>query len=572
MSQGDGVTVNLVFQSGFPMEIFKKQRLSVMVPMRDGVKLSCDIRFPDGEGAFPVILDRTPYNKAFDLVSDDVARWTSQGYVYLRQDCRGKHESEGTMEPMCQEMADGADTIDWIARQEFCNGQVAMTGESYCGWTQLAAASMNPPALKAITPHVMSSEGVDFTTSGGGIRDTTPIWWLLLNTNRGQMADPVGDWDGFFKNLPVNRLDETIGFEPMRAFREALDPATAAAYRKKSEILQGLETCDVPILLGVGWYDVFAAGSMEDAARLVGLKDNVRVVAGPWGHSLATSTTCGELDFGVGSMLDLKRIRNEFIAHYLKGTPLPAELEKPILYFLMGSNVWKSADGWPPSETEEQSFFIGSGRSANSLFGDGTLSKEQPAGMETDRYAHDPLNPVPAIGGAWLPLHAPIGPMDQRPAERRDDVLCYTTEILGEPLDLAGIPRAELFVESSAVDTDFFVRLCDVYPDGRSMLVCDGGRALRFREGLDREKLATPGTCYPLTVTLASTAIRIPKGHRLRVEIASSCFPRYVRNLNSGKNPMEETEADAVVAEQVIHHSAGKPSKIILPVLHSAER
>jgi len=553
--------------------IFSKQKLSVMVPMRDGIKLSCDIRFPEGDAPAPVILDRTPYNKAFDLLSDDVVRWISQGYVYLRQDCRGKHESEGILEPMSQEILDGADMIDWIARQDFCNGQVAMTGESYCGWTQLAAASTNPAALKAITPHVMSSEGVDFTTSGGGIRDITPIWWLLLNTNRGQMADPVGDWDTFYKNLPVNRLDETLGFEPMPAFRDALDPATAVQYRKKREILHGLETCDVPILLGVGWYDVFAAGSMKDAAHLIELRkqqgrDDYRVVIGPWGHSLASSTTCGDLDFGLESMIDLQRLRNGFIAHYLKKTPLPAELEKPIYYFQMGSNVWKSTDCWPPEGSCDKAFFIGSTQGANSLYGDGTLSEEECDGSPADHYRYDPLHPVPAIGGAWLSLHAPAGPMDQRPAERRDDVLCYTSEELLEPLDLAGIPRAELFVESSAVDTDFFVRLCEVYPDGRSMLVCDGGMSLRCRNGADKNEPGTPGECHLLQIELASTAIRIMPGHRLRVEITSSCFPRYVRNLNSARHPLEETESDAVVAEQTIHHSAGRPSKIILPVLN----
>jgi len=549
------------------MEIYEKQKLSVMVPMRDGVKLSCDIRFPDGTGPFPVILDRTPYNKAFDLVSDDVVRWTKQGYVYLRQDCRGKHESEGVMEPMSQEITDGADTIEWIAQQDFCNGQVAMTGESYCGWTQLAAASTNPSALKAITPHVMSTEGVDFTTSGGGIRDITPIWWLLLNTNRGQMADPIGDWEGFYRNLPVNRLDEVAGFGVVKAFREALDPTTAVEYREKREILQGLESCDVPILLCVGWYDVFAAGSMKDAAHLIGLKDNYRVIAGPWGHSLATNTKCGDLDFGSGSMLNLEKIRNDFIAHHLGGTPMPAELEKPIHYFMMGSKVWKSADCWPPAESEGQSYFIDSARSANSLHGDGTLSKKVPTGCASDEYQYDPLDPVPAIGGAWLSLHAPAGPMDQRPAERRDDVLCYTSEELAEPLELAGIPRAELFVETSAVDTDFFVRLCEVYPDGRSMLICDGGRRLRCREDIDQEIPVIPGECYRLDIALASTAIRIPAGHRWRIEITSSCFPRYVRNLNSEKDPLEETEDDAVVARQTIHHSEDKPSKIILPIL-----
>ncbi|RKX45912.1 MAG: hypothetical protein DRP64_04015 [Verrucomicrobia bacterium] len=550
------------------MELFTKQKLSMMVPMRDGIRLSCDIRFPDGDGPFPVVLERTPYNKALDLLSEEVGRWTSQGYAFVCQDCRGRHESEGVMEPMSQEILDGVDTVDWIARQDFCNGQVVMTGESYCGWTQLAAASTSPSALKAITPCVMNSEAMDSSFTTGGIIDTTPVWWLLLNTNRGQMADPVGDWDSFYKNLPINRLDETLGFEPMPAFREALDPATAVGYRKKREIFQGLETCDVPILLCVGWYDVFASGSMKDAAHLIQQKADCRVIAGPWGHSLATGTTCGDLDFGQGSMLDMKKLRNEFIAHHLKGTPLPTELGKPIHYFLMGSNVWKGADCWPPAESEEQSFFIDSVRSANSLFGDGMLSKKPPSGRASDEYQYDPLNPVPAIGGAWLSLHAPAGPMDQRPAERRDDVLCYTSDELLEPLDLAGIPRAELFVESSAVDTDFFVRLCEVYPDGRSMLVCDGGMSLRCRNGADRNEPNKPGECHLLRIELASTAIRIMPGHQLRVEITSSCFPRYVRNLNSATHPLEETESDAVIAEQTIHHSTGRPSKIILPVLN----
>lgn len=555
------------------MKKIVNQKLSIMVPMRDGVKLSCDIRFPNGKGPFPVILKRNPYNKAVNLTAEAVTRWTSQGYVYIEQDCRGKHESEGVMEPFSQEINDGADTINWIARQDFCNGNVGMTGESYCGWTQLAAASANPLALKAITPQVMSTDNMDSTATSGGIRDTIFLWWLLLNTNRGQMADPIGNWDEFFKQLPVNQLDEILGFEPMQTFRDALDPATVKEYRQKSEILSGLESCDVPILLGIGWYDVFAAGSMKDAARLIELrkqqgKDNYRIIAGPWGHSLATSTKCGDIDFGQVSMINLPQIRSDFIAHYIKGTPLPSELKKPIYYFLMGSGEWKSADCWPPAEAKEKEFHIGAVHAANSLFGDGFLSKSLPSGCPTDEYTYDPLNPVPAIGGAGLWPNATIGPMDQRPAERRDDVLCYTTAVLDKPLNIAGIPRAELFVETSAVDTDFFVRLCDVYPDGRSMLICDGGHSLRYRDGLAREKPAVPGKCYPLKIELASTAISILPGHQLRVEITSSCLPRYVRNLNSGKNPLVETEADAVIAKQKIHHSATKPSKIILPVLN----
>jgi len=551
-----------------------KQKLSYMIPMRDGVRLSCDIRFPKGEGRFPVVLFRTPYNKARDLLDPEVTRWTDQGYVFVAQDCRGRHESEGHFEPMIQDAADGVDTIQWIREQPFCNGQVCMTGASYCGWTQLAAASSNPAGLEAILPQVMTTEKMDSRTSFGGIKGMLNVWWLLLNTNRSQMADPVGDWDSFLAQLPVNRLDETLGFHPIPAFRKALDPQMSADMWENHSILQGLDSCDVPICLGVGWFDVFSGGAMRDASRLIALRkgqgqDDFRVIAGPWGHGLCEKTECGELDFGSDSLIDLMGLQNAFVAHQLKGTPLPEELGKSVLYFLMGTNVWKQADNWPPSECVEKTFFLDSEGKANSHLGDGQLSAESPNCSGSDHYICNPLDPVPSIGGASLFLHAPAGPMDQRPAEERDDVLCYTSEELDKAVTIVGIPRAEIFVETSAVDTDFFVRICDVYPDGRSMLVTDGGMRMAHREEMASPVPVIPGECYKLEIDLTSTAMCFLPGHRLRIEITSSCFPRFIRNLNSAKDPTEEIESDAVIARQIVHHSTDRLSRLILPILDS---
>ena len=545
-----------------------------MVPMRDGVNLSTDIRFPEGDGPFPVILYRTPYNKALDLKDPRISRWIREGYVFVAQDCRGRHESEGHFLPRIQEVEDGADMVAWIREQPFCNGQVATTGESYCGWTQLATAAAHPDGLVAILPQVMSTDAVESRDHFVGQTGMTAVWWAILNTNRSQMADPVGDWDRFLAQLPVNKLDELLGFSAIPAFKLALDRDSMREHREALSVLSKLEKSDLPILLSTGWYDVYGSGTVRDASRLIAARkrrgiDTVRLIVGPWGHGLCQSTQLGDLNFGAGSLINLSGLQNAFVRHYIRGTDLPEELRKAVTYFLMGANEWRSADQWPPAECDERVYYFDAIRGANSLTGDGRLSMKAPIGREKDEYTYNPLDPTPSIGGSGLFLHAPAGPMDQRPAERRDDVLCYTSRTFTEPLPIVGIPVAELQVSTSAVDTDFFVRICDVHPDGRSILISDGGMRLASRGGEGTLEPAVPGEVYRLTIELGSTAISLQPGHRLRVEVTSSCFPRFVRNLNSGKEPVEETASDAVVAHQQLFHSPERPCRIILPILRN---
>jgi putative CocE/NonD family hydrolase len=278
---------------------------------------------------------------------------------------------------------------------------------------------------------------------------------------------------------------------------------------------------------------------------------------GPWGHGLNTRTL-GQLDFGPQAVIDLESLERRWLDRWVRDEENGVEHEAPVRLFIMGTNVWREEWEWPLSRARETAWYLASGGRANSLFGDGTLSDTPVDGVETDGYLYNPENPVPALDG---------GPQDHAPIERRDDVLVFTGPELREPLEVTGDITAVLYATSDAPDTDFVVRLCDVHPDGRSINICDGIMRARYREGLDQEVLMTPGTIYEFEITMGVTANTFLPGHRLRLEITSSCFPRFNRNLNTGE-PIA-TGTNMQHARQTIYHSRAYPSRVLLPVVSS---
>jgi len=545
-----------------------KQMMNVMVPMRDGVRLSCDIRLPDGPGPFPAALVRNPYNKAVPATDPVLRDYLAGGYAHVVQDVRGKHESEGVYRPFAQEAEDGHDTVMWVAGRPWCNGDVVMTGGSYCSWTQLAAAREAPEPLRAVAPSFMGSDPYRDIMFSGGVPVLPMAWWAILNSGRSQREEVCDNWPRAFGTLPLCRLDETVGC-PAPALHEWLDHPARDAYWRAMSVEPRYGAVRAAMLLVGGWYDPFCPGmvraycGMAAAGRDAG-RDDVRLRIGPWGHDMAPGRTLEGIDFGPSSVRDIRGMHRAFFDAALGRAAIPDDLRAPVEVFVMGRNQWRQADRWPPAGTQATAWHLGGGGAANSLFGNGALLPGAGDDADRDQFTFNPQAPVPAIGGAHLLQDRPLGPHDQRPAERRDDVLCYTGEPLAAPVEIIGPVRAELHVSSSAPDTDFVSRLCDVHPDGRSIILCDGVLRTRFREGLDREVLMTPGEVYRLEIDMGATAHAFLPGHRIRVEITSSCFPKWAPNPNTGGDAAREESA--VVARQTVYHSARYPSNVTLPV------
>lgn len=544
-----------------------KQLIHVPVPMRDGVNLSADVRIPDGRGPFPAVLMRSPYSNSGFMPGD--AAFVGSGYALVKQDCRGRFDSDGCFNPL-REDADGHDTIEWIRRQPWCDGRIGMTGGSYIGLTQLTAAWTKPAGLRAITPAVMGNDLFkDLIYTNGVLNLTIALGWGAGVAGRTGQSNETTDWPRVFRHLPLMTMDEAAGYR-LDYLREWLSHPTHDDYWKAASVEHHYADFDVPVLHAGGWFDMYANGVVRNFCGIRergGPRARVaqKLIMGPWPHGLG-GRQVGQMDFGDQAVVGMESIYRRWLDRWVKGDANGIDREPPVRIFVMGENVWRDEHEWPLARTRETSFFLASGDSANSLYGDGALRSEPTAGSESDTYVYNPDNPVPTAGGcAYL---APGGPTDHAPVERRNDVLVYTGEPLRQAMEVTGFVRLALFAASDAPDTDFVARLCDVYPDGRSMLVCDGIVRARFREGLDREVLMNPGTVYEFEVDMGATSIVFPEGHQIRLEITSSCFPRFARNLNTGEPSATGTRWQ--VARQTVRHSRAHPSRLILPVIPRA--
>lgn len=507
-----------------------------MVPMRDGVRLSTAVVLPEGERPWPVVFSRTPYGKSGPL--GNAAQIVRRGYARVVQDTRGRFDSEGLDSPFINdgwgELRDGYDTIEWIANQPWCDGNVGMTGGSALGITQYLAAGAGHPALKCCHVVVAPASLYHQAAFPGGAFSKA----LVEDWTRGHRFSAEGV--EFMFNRPL--------YDDMWATVDLTARAPQVS---------------VPMMHQGGWYDVFAQGTL-DAFRALqheggeGARGNQILVMGPWGHG---SRPVGELEFPDNALRNPSYAMLEaWFERWFTGRPTPALEGPPVHYYVMGAcgepdapgNEWRRADDWP-IPAEEVSLY---------LRADGAATFEAPqeqVGAISFRY--DPANPVPTRGGCNLTI--PSGPMDQRPVEDRPDVLVFTTEPLAEPLEVTGRIFAELFVSSDSPDTDFTAKLTDVYPDGRSMLLCDGILRVRNREGFDREDFMEPGEVYQARVDLWSTSIIFNRGHRIRVAISSSNAPRFDPNPNTGAPFRADDERR--IATNTVHMDRERPSRIILP-------
>jgi hypothetical protein len=536
--------------------------------MRDGVELSADLYLPGSPRPVPVLVARTPYNKNTQLARDKAAWYAARGFGFAWMDVRGRGDSDGVFTPYRYEGPDGHDAVEWLAAQPWCTGQVATWGASYLGCIQLLTALTRPPHLAAMVVYVTPSDPwIEWPT---GLHVPQEICWHRMVSGRLLQYVDGTDWMEVYRHLPLLTMDEKAGFYAPHWREDLSHPPADRAYWQPVTYQDQLAGLDLPALHITGWYDDVQPGTLinfaalADGAATERARRAQRLVVGPWGHECSRNRPrqLGDIDFGPGADFDLDRYELRWLQHYLAGQDNGADAEPRAQIFVMGRNQWRAEDAWPLARTEWARYHLTSAGQANSRHGDGGLRREQPPGDEPpDVFKHDPADPVPFL---TEPSSAQIGgPDDYAQVQERADVLVYSTPPLAAEVEVTGPVRVELFASSSAPDTDFMAKLVDVHPDGYCQRLCDGMVRARFREGMDREVLMEPGTVYRFEIDLWSTSQVFLAGHRIRLEIASSAFPKYDRNLGTG-GPLG-TGTSHQPAQNTVWHTSAYPSALILP-------
>ena len=614
--------------------------LDLMVPMRDGVRLATDVYRPakDGEplsGAFPVVLQRTPYGKHDPELRRRTSEfWVRRGYAAVVQDCRGCHGSEGELYFLAQEAEDGHDTLVWLARQPWCNGKVGTHGTSYAAWTQSSMANLKPPLLAAMWPNMSGSHAYRSSVRHGGAMELRFLCWAYwhaaLNTSKalkrgGGVEEALNNVDmrDVLRHMPIKRGQTPLALAPNyeRWLFDVFTKADYSDYWKHPGL--GLAEhwdnhSDVPVSLSGGWYDSYTRSTWENYVGLSQRKKGpIRAIVGPWTHGELTleQSFAGDVEFGPEAALDsFQELQLRWFDCWLKGVDTGVADEPPLKLFIMGGGDghkteegrlfhggrWRTEEGWPLARTRYVDYY---------LQPQGGLAPQPPQVTDAfSRYVFDPENPVPTIGGNISSLSAlrslpftgaeiasvprplrvepivPAGAYDQReqpevfgakppylPLAARPDVLVFQTEVLAQDMEVTGPIEVQLYVASSAPDTDFTAKLVDVYPpnadypDGYAMNLTDSIMRARYRDSWSHPKMLDPGDVYLLTVIPYPTANLFKVGHRIRLDISSSNFPRFDVNPNTSEPIGLSTRTQ--MAENTVHHSATYPSKLVLPVI-----
>jgi putative CocE/NonD family hydrolase len=587
------------------------------VPMRDGVKLDANVYLPRGKGPFPVVLYRSPYltdmffTPGLMPINDFPAMLLANGYAIVHENERGRYWSGGEYEYLVRAGEDGYDTIDWISKQAWSNGKVGTFGCSSTAENQLKLSTVAHPAHAAaialgpgagigkIGPYAEQGN----TYRGGALQLLFASWYRSLiyygkygdprplypqdlsDETRGRIGEmfrlhpnvpvpPGFDWDKYFQSLPVRDLNKSSN-GPITDWDRFSTRTPGDDSWKDTPLANEGDKFGVPMLWGFSWYDI-AIGpnvALYNYAREHTSTDRAnnaqQMIIGPTSHCMfgaeKRQTVVGDRDVGDARYDYLTRFL-EWYDHWLKGIDNNALKRPKVEYYQMESSNWIKSDTFPVKGTKYVDYFLSSTGRANTLYGDGALSVQRPKQAPMDGFVYDPLRPVQTLGGGACCMGSvkATGSFDQSTLEMRNDILVYSTPPLEQDLTVAGFVEVELYVSSDAKDTDFTLKLIDVDPDGVAYNLDDNILRARYREGFDRQVFMKPGEVYKLTFAPMTTANTFKKGHRVRLEISSSNFPRYDRNLNTGGNNFDETKA--VVAHNEVHHSDRYPSRIRLPV------
>jgi putative CocE/NonD family hydrolase len=558
---------------------------NVAARMRDGVVLHADVYRPDTTEPLPALLERTPYSKNPSQEDTLFKRLAAKGFVVVVQDTRGRYTSEGVARPH-DEGEDGYDTIEWVAQLPYVNGRVGTFGGSYSATTQLLAAPLRPPHLVAIFPSSSYNSRYDMVFQGGAFYLADGLSW-----NLGQAVDvrrrehqPKADRDGaiglneserqsladqWYWHVPLKTMDAMELRHFMPAYFEMLSHPSYDAYWRTFDVEARHAEFEAPAFHLTGWYDTLLNGTIRNFtglrrhARTARARDGQRLVIGPWTHARPTlgTTKIGDVDFGASAGFDLESLIADWFDFWLKDKPTGVLSRAPVHLFVMGANVWRDEQDWPLARAVPTPFYFHSDGGANTRDGNGALSESKPADERADRFVYDPWNPVPTgQRGGYSKT-----PSDQREVERRRDVLVYSSAPLTQPIEVTGPIEVRVWAASSATDTDFTAKLVDVFPDGTARMLSDGILRARYRRGRTSPVLLTPGQPEEIVIDTGATSNLFAAGHRIRVEISSSNFPRFDRNPNTGGTFGES--AELLRAEQTIFHDAQRPSRIVLPIV-----
>ncbi|WP_298633611.1 CocE/NonD family hydrolase [uncultured Umboniibacter sp.] len=602
LSQFLGLTLLLINQSSAA----ELQRLkSQMVPMRDGVELSTDIYLSTTHQVnLPAVLIRTVYNKNNTFEWNPVwAELVEQGYAIVIQDIRGRFESGGEYAIAAGRRTDGIDTLDWLIEQPWSNGKVALAGCSYLGETQVVLAATNHPSLVTAIPMSAASGYYEpgrawQAFSGGAFELGQTAGWFAGSGSKVYTQPPPGTARGeYFQSLvepiemtppidfsryldalaslPVIDVLDRAGV-PDNDFRRWRESHPDGDYFRNLDLVTAEDSTSIPMLFMDSWYDYGATETLammetfERNAQTEQAKEHQFLVIGPGTHcnydDVKEDTRVGTREVG-DARFDYAQLQRDWYNFWLKGER-NAVLDRPrIQYYQLGTNEWRSTETWPPEGSEYQRWYLSSSRGANSLDGDGVLLSAPPENMSVDEFSYDPADPVPSLGGhtCCTGTDTEAGGYDQRAIEQREDVLVYTSEVLDHNVEMAGRIRAVLTVSSSAVDTDFSVKLVDVYPTGEAFNIQEGMLRMRYRDSLTEATLMKPGERYQIEIDLHTTANTFLKGHQIRVEISSSNYPRIERNLNTGGNNYDEVSG--VIAENSVFTGPEIAGYVEFPVL-----
>ncbi len=559
-------------------------------PMRDGAALKVDIFRPQAEGQFPAVLLITPYNKSGQAAR--AKNFAARGYVVVNADSRGRFESEGDWDPFSEKhKTDGYDLVQWIAGQPWCSGNVGMYGLSYMGWTQWWTASQAPPALKAIVPEVAPPDHFQNCPYQNGIFVCWMIDWAGALSDRLPHSAGPGAYGGFavnreqaYSKLPYIDFDKTRNYKPTTWWRKWIQQNTADGEYWRSIAYQTRDSyarVNVPSLAISGWFDANFPGT---PMNYLAMKQHggspaarqPRMVIGPWQHIINRNRVAAGVDFGEHALIDWDGYVLRWFDHHLKGVDNGVLQDPPVHLFVMGRNRWRTAQEWPLPETKFTRYYLHSGGHAHATRSDGVLNTQPPgaAGSDTeppDRFVYNPDDPTPSAG--FTNGHID-GPRDISQAALRPDVLVYDTPILTEDTEIIGPITARLFAATSALDTDWMIRLCDVHPDGRALFLGEGVMRARHRDperhgAFNAHELSTikPDVAHEYTIDFwRPTGNVFARGHRIRVEISSSFFPYYLRNPNTGDDNIG-LATEFKTAHQTIFHDTHRASHIVLPVI-----
>jgi uncharacterized protein len=550
----------------------------VRVKMRDGIFLTADVYRPADSDKHPVLLVRTPYDKASEAEACRAA--AQRGYICVTQDVRGRYASQGEWYPFKNESSDGYDSVEWAAILAGSDGRVGMFGESYVGATEWLAAISRPPHLVAIQPNLTASDYHNGWVYQGGALELwfDQSWTSILAVNTiGKLAlnnIPATQWAGELplSRFPVLQIDSPAKSAPY--YFDWLAHPDFDSYWKTLSIEGHYAGLSLAAHHVSGWYDVFLGGTLRNYigmrahASTQAARDQQELTIGPWVHDGPKNGKAGAVDFGrTAALVEKDLMLNWYDALFHKSESQP---RKRVRIFVMGVNQWRDEDDWPLPRTSYTRYYLNSAGRANSSAGDGTLSTRTPTAKSSDSLIYDPANPAPTIGGALCCLHdqviqEPSGASDQRPVEQRNDVLVYTTEIFHKDFEVTGPITAELYVSSSARDTDITAKVVDVWPEGFAQNLTDNIQRLRYRNSPEEPEFLSPGKIYKVVFEIGATSNVFRAGHRLRLEISSSNFPRFDRNLNTEVSP--ESGNQFKTAENRIYHDADHPSAIVLPVI-----